>query len=485
MILRFTVFGLQFSVADAFRLTRQPPKTEYCKPIDQLLKPLTMLFFQKQLATCFTRKRLFLMAVSLLLPLLVQAFNPKATVFRAAVVKVDVTPEGHQMLLGYGARRSTGILDRIYHRIVVLDDGKTQFVLVSSDFAVVSPSEYDKVAAKMKSQLGINPVNFWWNLTHTHSAPEVGPPGLPQIFLGDRYQHKFDSDYTDMVEKKLIDGVAEARQKLAPAKLGVGWGMAQANINRRAKGVDGKAFLGMDPDGPVDRRIGLIRLDKADGTPIALISNYAIHGTVMGGENLLISGDAPGVVAEYVEEKLGIPLLFINGAAGNIAPIYSQYANHKVGRLHQFKTLLGDKIIDANKFLTATTADVSLKTSAMTVETPRKEGLGWTDDLGDYTRTTKAGVNMVKLPIRFLQINDDIAIWSAPLELFCEISNEIRDRSPYPYTFYFGYGNGWLGYLLTAEEITHGGYEVTVSPYTPAAAKDLTDAVVNQLQGKK
>ncbi|GAB3933859.1 hypothetical protein GCM10028804_50270 [Larkinella terrae] len=413
------------------------------------------------------------------------ANEPKATGFRAAVVKVDVTPERHQMLLGYGPRLSTGINDRIYHRITVLDDGKTQFVLVSSDFAVVSPSEYDKVAAKLKSQLGINPVNFWWNLTHTHSAPEVGPPGLPIIFLGERYKHQFDTEYTDMVEKKLIDGVAEARKKLEPARLGVGWGRAQANINRRAKGVDGKAFLGMDPDGPVDRRIGLIRIDKADGSPMALIANYAIHGTVMGGEYTLISGDAPGVVAEYVEEKLGVPMLFINGAAGNIAPIYSQYADHKRGRLHQFKVLLGDKIIDANQSIRATTDDVTLKASGLTVETPRKAGLGWVDYLSDYTRTTKAGVNMVKLPVRFLQINDDIAIWSAPLELFCEISNEIRDKSPYPYTFYFGYGNGWLGYLLTEEEIKHEGYEVTVSPYTPQAAKDLTDAVVNQLQGKK
>ena len=55
---------------------------------------------------------------------------------------------------------------------------------------------------------------------------------------------------------------------------------------------------------------------------------------------------------------------------------------------------------------------------------------------------------MVRLPVRFLKINEDIAIWSAPVELFCEISNEIRDRSPFPYTFYFGYTNGWLGYLL-------------------------------------
>ena len=91
---------------------------------------------------------------------------------------------------------------------------------------------------------------------------------------------------------------------------------------------------------------------------------------------------------------------------------------------------------------------------------------------------------MVKLPVRFLKINEDIAIWSAPLELFCEISNEIRDRSPFPYTFYFGLGNGWLGYLLNEAEYKYGGYEPAVSPYTPQAAKGLTDGVLNYLQGQ-
>jgi len=86
--------------------------------------------------------------------------------------------------------------------------------------------------------------------------------------------------------------------------------------------------------------------------------------------------------------------------------------------------------------------------------------------------------------VRFLKINNDIAIWSAPIELFCEVSNEVRSRSPFAYTFYFGYTNGWFGYMPTAEEWPHGGYEVeTVSPFTAAAAGDLTESVVGYLQG--
>jgi len=94
--------------------------------------------------------------------------------FRAAVVKVDITPRDSQMLLGYQARKSTGVHDHIYNRIIILDDGKTQFFLVSSEICEFSPSQYDRIARLLKEQLGINPMNLWWATTHTHSAPELG-----------------------------------------------------------------------------------------------------------------------------------------------------------------------------------------------------------------------------------------------------------------------------------------------------------------------
>ena len=288
-----------------------------------------------------------------------------------------------------------------------------------------------------------------------------------------------------MVEQKLIDGILKARDNLAPARLGVGWGFSQANINRRAIDEDGKASLGMNPDLPVDRRIGLIRLDKEDGSPLALIINYPMHGTVMGPANLEISGDAPGVVSEYVEEKIGAPALYLNGAAGNMAPIYSVYPNAEAGHLNQFKVLLGDKILEAYKKIETDVDSIKLVTGSLTVETPRRPNLGWSSDLSRYTSTTKDGVNMVKLPVRFLKINKDIAIWSAPIELFCEISMGIREQSPFPFTFYFGYTNGWLGYLPTEKAFPHGGYEVeVVSPFTSSAAGDLTQSVIGYLQGE-
>jgi neutral ceramidase len=405
--------------------------------------------------------------------------------FRASVVKLNITPNTPKQLLGYGARVSKGIHDSIYHRIVAFDDGITQFFLVSSEICLICPSEYDNVAKLLKKRLGIERNQFWWTTTHTHSAPEVGVPGLAEAFMGERYNHPVDTAYTSFIEETLIDGIREAQKKLEPARLGAGWGFSQANINRRAIDVDGKCSIGLNPDGPVDRRIGLIRLEKKNGKLLALIANYAMHGTVLGDDYMEISGDAPGIVADYVEKKTGAPLLFINGAAGNMAPIYSVYHDPESGHLDQFRVLLGSKILDANTRIISTSDSVTLLTGEIIIESPRKPNLSWPSYLNKYTTKTKSGLNMTKLPIRFLKINSDIAIWSAPLELFCEISNEVRDRSPFPFTFYFGYANGWLGYLPSENEWQYGGYEVeVVTPFTKPMSRQVIESVAAYLQGE-
>jgi neutral ceramidase len=407
--------------------------------------------------------------------------NAGRTGFRAAVVKIDITPDTPQRLHGYGERVSKGVHDRIYHRILAMDDGTSQFFLVSSDVCILSTVGYDRISESLRRQYGISPLNFWWSATHTHSAPETSEQEIALLFLPERFKMPLDTAYTSMFERKLLDGIVEARSRLAPARLGVGWGMSQANINRRAI-LDGVAHLGMNPDGAVDRKIGLLRIDKQDGTPLVCIANYPIHGTVLGGTNLQVSGDVPGAMSHYFEKTQGIPLLFINGAQGNLAPIYSGYPGDPTTGLGFFKAILGDKIIDAYKKISAKADRIKLSPGSLVVETPRKPGLPWPSVLNKYACTNSAGVNLVRLPVRFLKINEDVMIWSSPAELFCEISNGIRERSPFPYTFYFGLTNGTFAYMPTEAEWKLKGYETSVSMFTPSAEKDLTDAVVGYLR---
>ena len=48
--------------------------------------------------------------------------------------------------------------------------------------------------------------------------------------------------------------------------------------------------------------------------------NYAIHGTALGRENFLLSGDVMGDASARIEEQLGVPALFVNGAVGDVSP---------------------------------------------------------------------------------------------------------------------------------------------------------------------
>jgi hypothetical protein len=404
--------------------------------------------------------------------------------FRASAVKVDITPTGPQWLRGYDARQSDSIHDKLYHRIAALDDGKTTIYLVSTDTCLISPGYYDQVAQDVQRELGIPPQNLWWTATHTHSAPEVGPPGVGYAFMPERFkkagQGNSNPEYTQFAEAKLMEGLRLAREQLQPARLGLGLGFSTANISRRAKDVDVTVSLGLNPDGPVDRQIGLIRLENLKGGLIGLIANYAIHGTVLSGKNHAITGDAPGVVAQYVEDKLGAPLLFINGAEGDMAPIYTVYPDFESGHLSEFRLLLGDRILQANQRIVEMTSDVVLSESAATIETPLRADLAgrWPQDLGEYIRTAPGGVTLVKIPVRFLQINHEAVLWGAPLEMFCQIAMDVRSQSRFPFTYYYGLLNGWLGYLPTAQAFHEGGYEPSTSPFTDRAEDDLRQGVV-------
>ena len=397
---------------------------------------------------------------------------------RASAARVDITPQGSTWLSGYGPRQSDGVLHRIYHRVLALDAGGTQLFVISSDLCLFSPGFYDSVTGELQKATGINPKQVLWSVTHTHAAPEIGPPDMYKALLG-RSDHEWDREYASFATRLLIDAVAKARDTLEPARIVFGTGTAVANINRRAKDVDGSVSIGLNPEGPVDRQINLIRVTRPDNSPIALVANYAMHGTVMSGQNLKISGDGPGVVTDYLEEKVGGVVLYINGAAGNIAPIYSVYPNERAGHLSEFRVLLGDRILAALARLGPGTGEVAIRHAERIVETARKPEITWPDGLGAFARTEN-GRPLVRLPLRFVRLNDAI-IWAAPVEMFSEIATDVRERSPFPYTFYFGYTNGWFGYLPTARAFEEGGYEPRTSPFLPGVEADVRDAVTSTI----
>jgi hypothetical protein len=291
-----------------------------------------------------------------------------------------------------------------------------------------------------------------------------------------RSEHDWHRGYTEFVVDKLAWLVDYARKRLAPARLRFGRGTSNANMNRRSVNVDGSVVLGLNPDGPADREFGLMQVERPTGELVALLVNYPMHGTVLGSENLLISGDAPGVVMSYLEKHLGCRVLYLNGAAGDLAPIYTAYPSAEAGRITQFNVLLGNRVLDALQHLSEPSGQVDITTSLFPLSTPAAPGLAWPPELAHYHDDTH-----VLLPVSFLRLGEAV-LWSAPIELFCEIGMRVRERSPFPHTFFVGYTNGWIGYLPTARAFAEGGYEPQTSPFTPSAEPDVLGAIEAELE---
>src|SRR5207249_2634847 len=86
--------------------------------------------------------------------------------------------------------------------------------------------------------------------THTHAG--AGP-------------HNTGDWDTSLVES-VADAIAQAYQAREPARLGFGFGQLFGyNINRR--------WLNR----PADPSVGVMRVDRADGRPLSVVSNYACH----------------------------------------------------------------------------------------------------------------------------------------------------------------------------------------------------------------
>jgi hypothetical protein len=73
-------------------------------------------------------------------------------------------------------------------------------------------------------------------------------------------------------------------------------------------------------DGEVDRDLVVLKVTTATGEPVAVLWNFAIHGTMLGPRNRLLSGDVTGVASRAIEDALGVPALFVNGAVGDVSP---------------------------------------------------------------------------------------------------------------------------------------------------------------------
>lgn len=406
--------------------------------------------------------------------------------FRVGAAKADITPA--QL-----PKSSEGILDRIYARAIVIDNGATRAALVSADTGMLGEQVWQTVSQRVEKELGIPAQNLIMNPTHTHSA-----------FGGSADQ--------------LFQVIKAANEKLQPARIGYGTGVSYINVNRNI--IDRKTnkwWEGPNYEGPSDKTVAVIKFETAAGEPIAVYYNYACHAVVTGNTDM-ISGDYPGAASRYIEDSFDdkIVAVFSTGAQGDQNPIFFQqtfdlrdirirdYAQrgqdirnamppggqglnrqdpavrklldqqkHMILSMGQF---LGEEVKRVMREMTRMSTAGRIAGAQKTVRFPGRDRIG--QGRAAVEATYKDGPD-VQLRLSLLRI-DDIAIAAGNAEIFTLIAQRFKKESPVGRSLFVSMANGSAnsGYIPNDAAFGYQTFEVLSSRCKPGYAES---AIVNGL----
>lgn len=254
--------------------------------------------------------------------------------------------------------------DPPYVKALVLDDGTTKAVIITVDavaigeIGAIKNSYLPSVRSQLKKDFGIDAANVLVNASHCHAR-------------------------VAKVEERTVQAVKEALQNMEPVLVGSGSGTENRVMeNRRIKLKNGKTAdvrhaYALPPDeeiaaiGPVDPEIGLLRLDRKDGTTLAVVYNFAMHpiqGVPSGANTADVTGFASTVIEDNMDE--GTIALFLQGCGGDINPVeYKAVSSPRdaepLGNLLGLSALRSLRKIKANE-------DTILKTINQGLKLPRR-----------------------------------------------------------------------------------------------------------------
>lgn len=282
-----------------------------------------------------------------------------AGALRAGVAKSDITT----------SEKGVVINDPLYAKALILNDGSTTLVIISMDAVAiggicdVKDDFLSKLRSRIHDQLGIPGDHVLVHATHTH------PPGL---LLCE------DAEQVD----RTFDAVDRALQNMTPVKIGVGVGHEdRIIINRTLRLKNGRDWTirqanPCPPDeeiegiGPVDPDIGILRIDRLDGRPLAVVYNYACH-PLIGVPGKAVTANYPGFASKVIEESLGDDsmALFLQGSAGDVTEVLYKDVNRPRDS-EPIGTMLGLSTLKA--FREIKTGDAKLRVISETIELPRR-----------------------------------------------------------------------------------------------------------------
>lgn len=244
----------------------------------------------------------------------VAAAGSAQAAWQAGVATVDITPDRSLWMAGFARRKQAaqGTALPLHAKALALKSGGGRTaVLVTMDLLGITARMSARVSSLLERRHRIRRSDVLFNASHTHCGPIVDEQLSVAYDLSPRQWADIRA-YTTQLETSLAAVAGEALARLRPAAISYGRGQAGFAANRR---------IALNPDGPVDHSVPILRVDTATGEPLAVVFGYACHNTTLQDGFVQYHGDYAGVAQAVLEQRHpGMTALFVAGCGADINP---------------------------------------------------------------------------------------------------------------------------------------------------------------------
>ena len=417
------------------------------------------------------------LATLLLLGLSATAAEPSPVPVGVAVV--DITPDGPIRLNGYGNRttESEGVASRLKARALAIGgDDPGPAVLLAVDNCGVTAPITEEVAARLKTKAGLPRERLAVASTHTHTGPCLGG-GIPFLFGGplpagqvERIE-RYTRALTDALEKVALAALADRK----PGRLAWGRGTVGFAANRRVLKEGHWAGFGVNPDGPVDHSLPLLRVTAPDGALRAVVVGYACHCTTLEGVFNKVCGDWAGFACEDIErDHPGAVAMVVIGCGADANPQprrgLDDAKDHGATVAREVDRLLKGSLTPLPGRIGARFRRIELpfgtpptrETLASQVGRPRAEGYFARVMLERLDRG-EALPRTLDYPVQAWWFGDDLALVFLGGEVVVDYALRLRRELDPDRLWVVAYANDVPCYIASRRVIAEGGYEVDSS----------------------
>jgi hypothetical protein len=440
-------------------------------------------------------------------------WRPRESALRIGIAQIDITPPVGVRAHNWGASRTsiaTGVHRPLTATALAISDGAGVHFVLSADLGWWgSTQSFRSVFDPVVAHLGAHPDDVLLHLIHTHAGPS----------LAETDTELEGADVLRAYRGALVDALSEvaerARADIAPATLTWQIGRCALAVNRDLPCGD-RDVVGFNPAASADDTLVVGRIAGAKGEIRGTVLNYACHPTTLAFANTEISPDYIGAAREVVEAVTAAPMIFLQGASGDLAP-RDQYglgteAADRNGRA------LGHAALSALESMPSPSAEIvfegvvesgaplglwverpvhapdGVQRQRLDVAFPIREPMSaaeltekWNgiDETAAVERSARArrlaegyaDEGVVRHPVWIWRWGDAVLV-AHPGEAFSYLQTELRARHPERAVVVLNLTNGpGFVYLPTEEAYEHDRYQVWQTLMGPGALEELVDAI--------